>query len=151
MAQGIFSSLQFSACIRLMKATFFLNLKNPFACLYLSEPFSLKFPFHLATGCISVSEGSREGLLKNPCWDIMSLSIFQHVGEERNLVFEPAQWPYIPQRPGFACGTGQMQHTRIHHTMTSLQMPLWAVRPIFIFLIKARIHQCYFLISLSIK
>lgn len=151
MAQGIFSSLQFLACIRLMKAGFFLNMKNPFACLYLSKPFRLKSPFHFTPGCISVSEGSCKGLLKNPCWDIMSLSIFQHVGEEKNLVFEPAQWPCIAQRPGMACGTGHTQRTRIRHTMTSLQMPLWAVRPIFIFLIKAGIHRCYFLISLSIK
>ena len=154
MAQGIFFSLQFLACIRLMKVIFFPNMKNPFACLYLSEPFRQKSPFQ-CTGCISVSEGRCEGLLKNPCWGTMSLSIFQHVVEEKkpSYLSQPRGHTY---RTAPSCYGGDLGlPVGLDLCNTSESIILWllsqclseAIRPIFTFLIKARIHQFFVIFS----
>lgn len=153
MAQGIFSSLQFLGCIRLMKVIFFSpNMKNLSACLHLSKPFRQKSLFWCA-GCISVSEGRCRRLLKNPCWGTMSLSIFQHVAKEKktSLIFEePSGHVYLQvvTEETWVCLRNWAYAT--HQSPSYHGSPLNAslrLRPIFIFLIKARVHQCFVIFS----
>lgn len=153
MAQGTFSSLQFLACIRLMKVIFFPNLKNPFACLYLSKPFRQKSSFQ-CTGCVSVPEGRCEGLLGSPCWG----TVFEHL----SACCRRKKTSYLSQANGHtyriapSCYRGDLGlPVGLDLCNTSESITLWllskclseAIRPIFIFLIKARIHQFFVIFS----